>query len=184
MEKDILTIENIRYDLRKMIRANIVGAVVCAVFFALFTWLLFAVAADGLKFYKTFYAVVNTLLFSVLPVLFLIGTIGCIVDIYKLRSLYKRPGRIVKDRLVRKEIQEHLTRRHYYETCHLYFSSYGEYEIPGLNYSWSDLYAMDDSTTYMYADCDDEYYLILSKPHTGKILLAYNTKFFEIQLPQ
>jgi len=32
MEKEILTIENIGYDLRKMIRANIVGAVVCAVF--------------------------------------------------------------------------------------------------------------------------------------------------------
>ena len=183
MTKEIFTIENIRYDLRKLIRANIVCAVVCAVFFSLFAWCLVAVAVDGMKWYKPLFATLNTLFFSALPILFLVGTIISIVEIYKLCSFHKNPGSIVKDRLVGKEIKEHFHRRHYYETAHLRFASYGEYTISSVNYSWSELYAMDDSTAYMYADCDDEFYLVLSKPHTGKILLAYNTKMFDYQPP-
>ena len=184
MTKEILTVEEIRYDLRRQIRGGIIVAVVFAVFFALFAWLLVAVATDGSKWYKPFFAIVNTVFFSALPILFLTGMIICLVDVRNLHSLCQKPGYIVKDRLVGKEIKSHMVRWRYYETCHLYFASYGEYAVSGESYSWSDLYAMDSSTAYMYADCDDEYYLVLSKPHTGKILLAYNAKMFDYQPTQ
>ena len=40
---------------------------------------------------------------------------------------------------------------------------------------------MSDQMAYIYSECDDEFYLVLSKPNTGKIVLAYNTKMFELQ---
>lgn len=181
MQKEILTMEAIRYDLRKKIHANIIGGIVCAVFFALFVWCLVAVAIDGLKWYKPFFAIVNTLFFAIVPLLFLYGTIASMVEVRNLRSLNKRPGSIVKDRLVGKEVKEHLYRWRYYETYNLRFASYGEYAIPGMSHEWSDLYYMDSSTVYMHAECDDEFYLVLSKPHTGKILLAYNAKMFSYE---
>ena len=183
MQKEILTIENIRYDLRKQIRGNIIAAVVLAVFFLMFGRLTIAVAEDGMRWYKSFFAILNTMLFSLLPILFFVGTIACIVEVCKLYAIHKKPGNIVKDRLVGKYTKEHLHRHHYYETLHLRFASYGEYPIPTVNYNWSELYAMDDSTLSMYADCDNVFYLVLSKPHTGKILLAYNTKMFDYQPP-
>ena len=50
-----------------------------------------------------------------------------------------------------------------------------------MNYSWSELYYMNDNLAYNNSECGDEFYLVLSKPHTGKIVLAYNTKMFELQ---
>ena len=38
-----------------------------------------------------------------------------------------------------------------------------------------------DLFVYFHAECDDEFYLVLSKPHTGKILLAYPKKMFDLQ---
>ena len=184
MTKEILTAEAIRYDLRLQIRVWKIAAAVLVVFFAVFTWCLVGVATEGLKWYKPFFAIVNTVFFSVIPIAFLVGIIKCIVSIRNLYSLCQKPGTVVKDRLVGKEVKSHLARWRYYETCHLYFASYGEYTVSGESYSWSDLYAMDSDMAYMYADCDDEYYLVLSKPHTGKILLAYNTKMFDYQPTQ
>ena len=181
MQKEILTTQAIQYDLRKMIRGHIIAVAIFSVFFALFTWLLVAVIEDGLKWYKAFFAILNAVFFGSLPVLFLYGTIASILEIHKLRSLCKRPGSIVKDRLVGKEVKEHLHRWRYYETYNLRFASYGEFAIPGVNYEWSDLYYMDSSALFMHAECDDEFYLVLSKPNTGKILLAYNAKMFDYQ---
>ena len=113
--------------------------------------------------------------------------IAGLVKVYRLYTVWKYPGHIVKDRLVGKYIRGHLqgglfTR--YYEACHLRFASYSKYKIPGENYSWSDLHCMNDKTVYSYAECGDEFYLVLSKPHTGKILLAYNAKMFDYQSPK
>ena len=179
MQKELLTMEAIRYDLRRQIRIRIILAVVCAVFCALLTWCTVAVAKDGLKWYKSFFAIINTVFFASLPLVFLYGTIASVAEIRMFCSLSQRPGSIVKDRLVGKEVKDHLVRWKHYETQHLYFSNYGEYAIPGMSYEWSDLYYMDSDTVYMHAECGDEFYLVLSKPHTGKILLAYNAKMFE-----
>lgn len=181
MQKEPLTMEAIRYDHRKQIRSLIILAVVCAVICALFTWCTVAVATDGLKWYRPFFAIINTVFFASLPLIFLCGTIASIARIRMFRSLSKKPGSIVKDRLVGKEVKDHLVRWRHYETLHLYFSSYGEYAIPGMSYEWSDLYYMDSDTVYMHAECGDEFYLVLSKPHTGKILHAYNAKMFDYQ---
>ncbi len=51
--------------------------------------------------------------------------------------------------------------------------------IPDNSYSWSTLFAT--LSVYESSDYSDEFYLVLSKPHTGKILYAYNKKMFEME---
>lgn len=118
------------------------------------------------------------------PIVFLIIIIVFIIKIYKLYTIWKNPCNIVKERLGRKEIRHQLRKHRPNEFYCLHFSGHGAYEIPGENYDWSDLYYLSDKMVYTYADCGDEFYLVLSKPHTRKILLAYNAKMFDYQPPQ
>lgn len=92
---------------------------------------------------------------------------------------------IVKDTLVSSEGEaSHST--HTYRTyyCTLCFAHYGEYFVPEKNHRWSKLYPLSCKGEYIYAMPGDEYYLVLSKPHSGKILLAYNAKLFELESEQ
>lgn len=75
---------------------------------------------------------------------------------------------LVKDYVVGTERRDHLrlrmraSRLRFYvvETLHILFAQYGEIQA--------------SEGEYNYARCDDEYYLLLSKPHVGKIVLAYH----------
>lgn len=106
-------------------------------------------------------------------------------SIYETCSVLKKPGSIVIDRVVGMETKDYINRGalgpRYHQTYHLYFSSHGEYVIPYYNFSWSDLHAMNADMVYFHAECDDEFYLVLSKPHTGRILAAYNTRMFALE---
>ena len=62
-----------------------------------------------------------------------------------------------------------------------WFKKYGKYFVPLENYTWSKVYDLSADGVYNYSSCGDEFYLVLSKPYTGKILLAYNTKMFEFE---
>ena len=73
----------------------------------------------------------------------------------------------------------------YYTRCFLRFSGYGEYTAFTMSgdkslHPWSSLYPLSAEGEYFYASPGDEYYLVLSKPHSGKILMAYNKKLFEL----
>ena len=61
----------------------------------------------------------------------------------------------------------------------LHFASYGQYCIlGGENYSSSELYAMSDTGVFNLSNIGDTFYLIIDKKE--RILLAYNTKLFEL----
>ena len=61
----------------------------------------------------------------------------------------------------------------------LEFSSYGSYCIPdGENYHSSEHYPMSDQGVFYNAKVGDTFYLVVDK--NQRILLAYNTKFFEL----
>lgn len=181
MEKDILTIENIRSDLRHQLRGIVIGMVVCTVFFVLFFWLFLTVLDEP----GAFFAILEVVIFLLM---LLIITIVCIKSIYEIRSVLEKPGSIVTDRVVGMETKDHMHRGIFVPRCdqtyHLRFAGYGEYVISQHNFSWSALHAMDADMVYFHAECDDEFYLVLSKPHTGKILLAYPRKMFDLQLTE
>ena len=178
MEKDILTIQNIQSDLRHQLRGMVILTVVCAIFFALTFWLFLAVLDEPGGFF-------TKLRVALLPILLLIMVVAGSKSIYETCSVLKKPGSIVTDRVVGIETKDHMYKGVFLPRCdqtyHLRFAGYGEYVIPYHNFSWSGLHAMDADMVYFHAECGDEFYLVLSKPHTGKILLAYPTKMFILQ---
>ena len=95
---------------------------------------------------------------------------------------YRREPIIVKDTLVSSEGEaahsSHTWRTYY---CTLHFNCYGDYSVPEKVYSWSKEYAMTARGVDNLAFEGGEYYLVLSKPHSGKILLAYNAALFELE---
>jgi len=125
---------------------------------------------------------------ALMGILFLIIAIVEGRSVFALCSALSNPGKIVTSRLVAKEEKDYIADRglatRLRQTYHLRFSSYGEYVIPPMNYRWSSQYAMDANWVYFHAECDDEFYLVLSKAYSGKILLAYNTKMFDYQPPR
>ncbi len=61
----------------------------------------------------------------------------------------------------------------------LYFPPHRRYAFGIRNYEWSELYNLTEEGAYRYSDIGDEFYLVEDK--RGKILVAYNTKLFELQ---
>lgn len=178
MEKETLTLRNIQSDLRHQLRGTVIGAAVSGVCLVLCLWLFLAVLDEPGGFFVK-------LEVAIFPTMFLIILIVCVKAIYEVSSALNRPGRIVTDRVVGMETKDHINRGIFGPVCdqtyHLHFAGYGEYIIPAINHSWSSLHTMAADMVYFHAECDDEFYLVLSKPHTGRILLAYPAKMFTLQ---
>lgn len=88
---------------------------------------------------------------------------------------------IAKDTLINAEFVDRWKGNTYRGKYHFQFARYGDYRVPKKNYTWSKGFSMSDRGVYNYAVHGDEFYLVLSKPHSGKILFAYNTKMFELK---
>lgn len=172
MQKEPLTIEKIRHDLRGQIRDGLIFFGLCIIFLVLFSFL-------SIKMLQERELIV--ILLGFMLVFLLILTIVQAICVYKRYYALNNPDCIVKERLGRKEIKYQLRKNRPNEFYCLYFPGHRAYEIPGENYEWSELYYLSGKMVYTYADCGDEFYLVLSKPHTGKILLAYNAKMFDYQ---
>jgi len=91
------------------------------------------------------------------------------------------PDRIAKDTLANAEFVDRWQGNTYKGKYRFQFARYGNYVVPEKNYTWSAAFSMDDRGVYNYAVHGDEFYLVLSKPHSGRILFAYNAKMFELE---
>lgn len=178
MEKEILSIKLIQYELRQRVRGSLIGAVIFLPLSLLLMWPTVK-AIIAMDFYY------RILLLLVFPVCFFILAISLLCDAYRSHSLVENPQQVlVKDRLVdmkREEITCGRTRPHGI-FWHLYFENYGEYVIGEEEYLWSDLYwRYKAEDVYCSSAIGDEFYLVLSKPHKGRVNYIYNTKLFEFQ---
>ena len=90
---------------------------------------------------------------------------------------------VVKDVLISSEFEKGIRPRTWtpYTDCTLHFSGYGDYEVPEKNYPWSKEYPMTGEGVYRTSMDGDVFYLVLTKPHSGKILLAYPAKYFTLE---
>ncbi len=183
MVKEKLTIDNMKQDLKESIKTKYIFAVLFFLLFCGLCWLCTAILKVGGLF--VFYGIV----FGLSTVAAAVTSVSMILDIIKYTKMLKAELVIVKDKLVGCEVKDHYRkarkRWRHYKTYHLYFSGYGEYEIGGVqvngtHYKWSKLYCLSHESVYNRSDCGDEFYLVLTKPHTGKIALVYNTKMFEL----
>lgn len=175
--KEKLTMGNIRSDLREKLWKS---WLLLAVELVISVGLGYLTLQDpSLLFFKSgrwdlpgwFYILVDPLLIALLA-----------REAWRLYTGYRKQPIVVKDTLVSSEGEaSHST--HTYRTyyCTLRFARYGEYSVPEKNHRWSEMYPLSCEGEYNYAVNGDEYYLVLSKPHNGKILLAYNAKLFELE---
>ena len=173
MQKEILTIQNIKKDIHNEIKDSYIRLAIFSAFFLVMLVLFLVIPNLNLLFllFKLFFV------FGVL--VFLLLLITQIKDLTMLYKNLKSKKCVVKDKLISAEIQEDFYGKAYVKTYHLNFSGYGEYVIKADNYKWSSSFSMSAEGVYNYSNIGDEFYLVLSKPHTGKILFVYNTKMFK-----
>lgn len=164
MTKEKLTLQRIKEDL-KIKRESTYPKLFAALLFFLICLCAFIWGIqqhkEGILVYKVLMGV-----WLLCSLLFLLSII---VTIWRLRDPVDLQAVLVKDGVVDMERRDHakFTRRRYrvYQTLHLLFAQYGEYRVL--------------EGTYNYTRCGDEFYLVLSKPECGKILLAYHTDMYE-----
>ena len=61
----------------------------------------------------------------------------------------------------------------------LRFARYGKYAIQEENYTWSQMYNLNEMGVFRYSTVGDDFYIVTIDDK--KILLAYNKKLFELE---
>lgn len=174
--KEILTYANIRRDLWRRLWCSWILLLLCVAFVVFFIWsfhqipeLLFRTEADEVPGWL-FLLSIPFLLYVVIKQAWTVAC-GC-----------RRKPYIAKDTLHSSEGDIDYSRpryRTYY--CILHFSGYGDYAVPEKNYRWSKEFPMTVRGVHNTSFDGDEFYLVLSKPHSGKVLLAYPAKYFTLE---
>ena len=169
MEREILTLEKIKKDLKKQRKDLYTGFGVIFLFFPLMLWLFISSIKAG--------AVMPAILFSLYVLLWVGVLVWLAIDIVTRNRVLEDKKHIVIDEVTGVD-EKALDRAVYIRTEDgyittrfryiIYFSDYGEYTTL-------------DRAMYNSCRCNDKFYLVLSKPHTGKILLAYNAKRYVLE---
>ncbi len=179
--KEILTVENIKQDIKVLHKVSIAGVLIL--------WFSAALILSVAVPFWNYEKMVTVLLGVMAAMLLVMGIILCISPL-RGRKITSKKITIVSDWLVDiKEKSEYVPgvrygrRRGYYEFCFakggkykLYTDIYGEN-----NYKWSKMYAMSNQGIYNYAHIDDEFYLVLLNEKKSQIILIYNKKLFDFK---
>lgn len=173
LSKEKLTLQDIRRDLRqkqKSVWVEILWSLAPTLFCCLLTYLTMQICRAVVW--------VAALILTLIGAAFLIKAAVDLVRLYRGSTEL----RIVQDKLVGMyETDDFCMGRYTGDLCHrrfrryahpvtvyhLRFASYGEYTSA--------------RSVYLYSECGDTYYLVLSRRPAGDILLAYNTKLFELE---
>ncbi len=115
------------------------------------------------------------------PTVFLLLIFGIIAGRFLKRHRELRtPLCLVKDTLDSMEIKEQGAGIHRERFFYFRFKQYGEVLLDAHKYfSWSSEFQMSRVGLYNSSKFGDEFYLVLSEPHTGRILTVYPAKWFE-----
>lgn len=176
IRKEILTYANIRRDLWRRLWRSWILLLLCVAFIVVFIWsfhqipeLLFRTEADEVPGWL-----------FLLSIPFLLYVV--IKQAWAVACGFRRKLCITKDTLHASEGDRYYS-RHNYRTyyCTLHFNGYGDYAVPEENYRWSKEYPMTARGVHNTSFDGDEFYLVLSKPHSGKVLLAYPAKYFTLE---
>ena len=171
MQKEKLTLGDIRADLHTKIKVFGKRIALLSVLFLVMLGLLLADFPLGGKW----------LLGAVAEVILLAVAIDQIRIVAMLYRSVKAEPCIVKDTLRNAEVKDRYSRKFIDDKYRLHFAKYGSFVIPVENYKWSAAFEMDAKGVFHHSCSGDEFYLVLSKAQGGKILLAYNTKLFELE---
>lgn len=176
MQKEKLTINNINQDLiaeSKECYKDLVGMTVAF----LIVLLLVLICFNSLTTLKVLFLWLLCCCGEVALVFVIVKQIKTIITLHK----NLKNNIVVIDKLIYTESKRKRHGRISVTYYYLYFSQYGKFQIPDENYKWSSCFSMSNKGVYNYSSNGDEFYLVLSKRHTGKILFAYNTKMFKFE---
>ena len=182
MQKEILTREKIKQDHNHDFARQARSMLTLPVFLFFVVGLLVIVATRmiGYSLVGDIIVWLLGLLFVVMLFVLLYQSINALVKHRKrYRIVENDEFEIVADKLVNKQEESVGFRASRTRIYALEFSSYGSYIISGENYSSSEQYAMSDQGVFYNAKVGDTFYLVVDK--NRRILLAYSTKFFELQ---
>ena len=176
MQKEKLTINNINQDLiaeSKECDKDLVGMIGAFII----VLLLVLICSNSLITLKATFLWLLCCCGEVALLFVIVKQIKIIITLHK----NLKNNIIVIDKLIYTETKRKRHGRISVTYYYLHFSQYGKFQIPDENYKWSSCFSMSNKGVYNYSSNGDEFYLVLSKPHTGKILYAYNTKMFELE---
>lgn len=177
--KEMLTRDNIRRDLRRKLWKSLLLLVLAVL---LLVALVYLIAANPVFLISTVYGRLDLpgWVYAVAILLVLGFTVW---QTWLVICGFRHKLYIVKDVLISSELEKGIRPRTWtpYTDCTLLFSGYGDYEVPEKNYPWSKEYSMTAEGVYRTSMDGDEFYLVLTKPHSGKILLAYPAKYFALE---
>lgn len=177
--KEILTRANIRKDLKRNLRKRIGWVVALLSLWIVIVLCLVYLLSQGvwLNSIGVIPLLVGVVLSAVAFGIALLALCRLIVGLR--RDLFITTGKLVKA-----DCEESGNNGYHYTWCDLTFSGYDKYTVRTVSgqtlHPWSELYPLSAEGEYYYAFEGDAYYLVLSKPHSGKILMAYNKKLFEL----
>lgn len=173
MHKELLTIQDIKIDLKYKIFfewISLISLLFIFLFFLAISFLGFSL----LKRYTEFLVIVFAP-----PAIVLAFVLAKMISIIKLYIVRSKKLCIVEDALVGMDSwhrrYQYIRRTQY----NLYFAGYGRYTILENHYQHSKKNYMTKESVYNSSNSKDEFYLVLTKEHTGKIVMVYNKKFFE-----
>lgn len=177
MQKEILTKENIKRDLREQhrgaIMAGIVFSVVLLPLVLLLLFLCFKIK-DSLGTIVLIAPIAMLLMLCAMIFVAVCDSVKLFIIISKERY------RIASDTVIRMKGKEgHRPASTFYKPYRLFFSVYGEYAIGAENHPWSEKFCLSDTGVYLYSAIGDAFYLVVTGK--GKILAAYNKKLFDLQ---
>lgn len=184
-KREILTDELIKADLKLFVESRIITALVACIPAAIFIFFggFFLFSGEAL-------VMLSSVPILAVGIFFLVNAIIFICKAYPRIKALKSPYVIVKDKLVgldtvddymqmivRGEIlgKPRHGNRIFFD---MYFSSYGCHTIP-TSMEFDHHYLYTNPAAVNLADVGDEFYLVLSQPHSGKILLTYRTERFK-----
>ncbi len=180
MKKDILTTEKIKTDYRNQFLSSIKPVIVMPIILVLliaFIVFLFSLLEFNILF------LIWEIIIIFPPAFYAYICIAALIDACKDNKAIEKDLFIIKtDTLINSEEKATYVGSAFISSfSHPYileFKTFGKYCIPVKNYGSSNLYDMSDKGVYNLSNIGDTFYLILDSKN--KILLAYNTKLFEI----
>lgn len=176
MHQEKLTLENIKFDIRKLMKNNYVFLILLLVFsIALAVVGIYLLSYTGIK--KRVHGVLALLLSATLVMTAVLSVKDSII----MRKYLKTDPIIVKDKLVDTEEKSYYRRGMVYHHYYLKFLNYGDYVVGSDNYSWNVGCAMDKRGLFLSSNLGDEFYLVLNKRRRGYILEVYNCKYFKLE---
>lgn len=183
MKKETLTMEKIKQDHKNKYLNNKkviwIGLIVSMISAAI----LLAMSIHSFLIFKTVSFFDRLPLIALCVLCVYIGIIGLFSSYRDNIDIGRGTAKIVTDKLVGS-----VEGAAYYSTpvaalsskpYSLEFAMHGEYSIGRTNNTFSEDYYMSDVGVYLSSKQGDMFYLVIGRK--GKILLAYNTKFFELQ---